>query len=252
MANIIRCQLPDGVHRFKPFTVADYRDLILVRNDINTKSPEEQKLILDEMLEDYFGDYPKSWRPYIFIEVYTSSLGKSKIPIRFKCHKCESEKQTLFNLKQKKLENPVIKTAGLELTFRFPDKEYTDQSEMILDTIWTVKDSEKTYNWIDLSEDEKLAVIDAIDLTALEDIVKKMSPIHFELRYGCCERNTITYTDILSVFNLIVNPDEIFVFYQINHLLVKNHYDLDAIMNMIPIERGFALSLVEKDLKNER
>ena len=43
MANIVRCELPDGVQRFKPFTVEDYRDLLLVRNDMNTKSEEDQK-----------------------------------------------------------------------------------------------------------------------------------------------------------------------------------------------------------------
>ena len=40
MANIIRCKLPDGVHRFKPFTVEDYRDFLLVRNDIEHRSPQ--------------------------------------------------------------------------------------------------------------------------------------------------------------------------------------------------------------------
>jgi hypothetical protein len=43
MANIIRCKLPDGIHRFKPFTVADYRDFLLVRNDMLSKEIKEQK-----------------------------------------------------------------------------------------------------------------------------------------------------------------------------------------------------------------
>ena len=46
MANIVRCELPDGVHRFSPFTVSDYRDFLLVRNDMNTKSPEDQENLL--------------------------------------------------------------------------------------------------------------------------------------------------------------------------------------------------------------
>ncbi|MGZ7259794.1 T4 family baseplate hub assembly chaperone, partial [Streptococcus pyogenes] len=50
MANIIRCVLPDGVHRFKPFTVADYRDFLLVRNDMQHKTYEEQKVIIKELL----------------------------------------------------------------------------------------------------------------------------------------------------------------------------------------------------------
>ncbi|QBP35532.1 baseplate [Phage NC-G] len=249
MANIVRCEMPDGVHRFKPFTVADYRDFILIRNDMNNKSPEEQKQILDELLEEYFGEYPVSWRPYMFIELYTSSLGKTKIPIRYTCSKCEKDRQVLFNLKQTGLVNPTIEVAGLKLTFKFPEIEYHDKSELILNTLQSVEDENGVYNWTDLSEEDQLAVIDAIDLSTLEDIVKQTSPIHFELKYGCCNRRTITYTDILEVFKLIVNPDEIFLFYQINHLLVKNNYSLESIMQMIPIERGIALSLVEKDLK---
>lgn len=56
MANIIRCKLPDGVHRFKPFTVADYRDFLLVRNDIEHRSPQEQKEIIADLIDDYFGE----------------------------------------------------------------------------------------------------------------------------------------------------------------------------------------------------
>ena len=55
------------------------------------------------------------------------------------------------------------------------------------------------------------------------------------------------YTDIVDVFKLLVNPDEIFTFYQINHTLVKSNYSLNSIMKMIPAERGFVLKLIEKD-----
>ena len=58
MANIVRCELPDGVQRFKPFTVEDYRDLLLVRNDMNTKSEEDQKQLIAELMDDYFHDHP--------------------------------------------------------------------------------------------------------------------------------------------------------------------------------------------------
>lgn len=56
MANIIRCKLPDGVHRFKPFTVEDYRDFLLVRNDIEHRSSQEQKEIITDLIDDYFGE----------------------------------------------------------------------------------------------------------------------------------------------------------------------------------------------------
>lgn len=32
-------------------------------------------------------------------------------------------------------------------------------------------------------------------------------------------------------------------------MLTKNNYDMNSIMNMIPVERGIALSLIEKDSK---
>ena len=82
MANIVRCELPDGVQRFKPFTVEDYRDLLLVRNDMNTKSEEDQKQLIAELMDDYFHDHPVEYRPYIFLKVFLSSIGKTKIPVR--------------------------------------------------------------------------------------------------------------------------------------------------------------------------
>ena len=249
MANIVRCEMPDGVHRFKPFTVADYRDLLLVRNDMNNKPVEEQKQLLDELLEDYFGEYPKAWRPYIFLKVFTSSLGKTKVPVAFECQKCKKTKQTLFNMSQGPLTNPTMETAGIKIQFKFPEVEYKDKSELVLNTIQTVEDSEQKYNWEDLPEETKMQVIDAIDIESLEELLKKMHSVYIPFTYGCCEKHKTEYTDLIDVFKLILNPDEVFVFYQINHLLVKNQYTLDSIMHMIPIERGIALSLVEKDLK---
>lgn len=249
MANIIRCKMPDGVYRFKPFTVADYRDFLLVRNDMTNKSEDEQIKLLDEMLEDYFGEYPKSWRPYMFIQVYSGSIGKTKIPVMFECGKCGKNKQFLFNIAQDDLKAPMIQVAGLKIEFNFPAEILKDKSEMILSTIKSVEDSERKYLWSELSEEDQVAVIEAIDLESFESLMKQMSPIHFDIKFGCCEKRHIVYERILDVFKLLLNPDEVFSFYQVNHLLVKNHYNLESIMQMIPIERSIALSLVEKDLK---
>lgn len=249
MANIIRCKMPDGVYRFKPFTVADYRDFLLVRNDMNNKSEEEQRQLLDEMLEDYFGDYPKSWRPYMFVQVYTGSIGKTKIPVAFECSKCGKTKQTLFNLHQEDLKSPVIEVAGLKIKFNFPNDITDDKTEMIINNIKSVEDSEREYQWGKLSEEDQIAVIEAIDLESFESLIKQMRPLNFTLKYGCCVRREVLYDNILDVFKILLNPDEVFSFYQVNHLLVKNHYNLESIMQMIPIERSIALSLVEKDLK---
>lgn len=249
MANIIRCKMPDGVYRFKPFTVADYRDFLLVRNDMNNKSEEEQIMLLDEMLEDYFADYPKSWRPYMFVQVFTGSIGKTKIPVAFECSKCGKSKQTLFNLHQEELKTPEISVSGLTISFDFPSEITEDKTQMVLDNIKTIQDEDGTYLWKDLDEENQLAVIDAITLESFESLMKQMQPLDFTLKYGCCVRREQHYVRLLDVFKLLINPDEVFSFYQVNHLLVKNHYNLESIMQMIPIERSIALSLVEKDLK---
>lgn len=249
MANIVRCEMPDGTYRFKPFTVSDYRDFLLVRNDMNNKSPQEQTKLIDDLLLDYFEDYPKSWRPYLFMKVYTSSIGKTKLPVTFQCMKCEKNKQFLFNLHQEPLKNPVIEVAGLTIEFKFPDEILDDKSKLILDNIMTVQDENGKYNWEDVSEEDKIAVIDAIDMEALESLISQMSPINFKVNYGCCTKNTLHYNNLVDIFKLLLNPDEVFTFYQVNHMLVKNSYNLESIMGMIPIERSIALSLVEKDLK---
>lgn len=249
MANIIRCKMPDGVHRFKPFTVSDYRDFLLVRNDMTGKSEEEQIELLDEMLEDYFHEYPKSWRQYIFVQVFSGSIGKTKIPVTFECSTCKKNKQFLFNIALEPLTPPVIETSGLKIKFKFPDEFTEDKTKLVLDNILTVQDETSTYNWKDLSEDDQVSVIDAIDLESFESLIKQMRPLNIEANFGCCKKRKIVYDRLLEIFKLLINPDEVFSFYQVNHLLVKHHYNLESIMQMIPIERSIALSLVEKDLK---
>lgn len=249
MTNIIRCVLPDGVHRFKPFTVADYRDFLLIRNDLRTKSPEEQKQVLDEMLEDYFSEYPVVFRPYMFMKVFTGSIGKTKIPVSFVCPKCEKEKSTLFDLSQADLKKPEFEIAGIKIFFKFPEREYEDKAEMIYDCIHEIEHNGNLYKWSSLDKEDQLQVIDAIDFSTFEQIYTQLTPMRFTLRMKCCELRTNIYDDILSVFKLLLNPDEVFSFYQINHTLVKSHYDLDSIMKMIPVERSIALSLIEKDNK---
>lgn len=249
MANIIRCLLPDGVHRFKPFTVEDYRDFLLVRNDIQHRTIEEQHTILDELLEEYFPEYTKTWRPFIFLHVFSGSIGKTKVPISFSCSKCKSKKATQFNIYQKELKMPEVETAGVKIKFNFPDKEYEDKALMISENINSVFYQDQWVPWKEISEESRLLLIDAIDIATFEDIIEQMRPINLTLRMKCCEDHSLAYTDILDVFKLLVAPDEIFTFYQVNHLLIKNHYDLSSVMRMIPVERGIALSLIEKDNK---
>lgn len=246
MANIVRCKLPSGVHRFKPFTVADYRDFLLVRNDLNGKSPEEQLELIEELLADYFGDYPETYRPYIFIKTFTSSIGKTKLPVQFTCSVCKQNKMTLFDLDLPDLKNPVIETCGIIITLKFPENKVIDTTQYILDNILNVNDGED-HSWESLSLDEKQSVIDSITIEALEDLLKQIKPVYRELSLRCCNTTKSVYDNIISIFKLILNPDEVFSFYQTNHMLVKNHYDVNSVMKMLPIERTIVLSLIEKD-----
>lgn len=249
MANIVRCKLPNGVHRFKPFTVADYRDFLLVRNDMNNKSREEQTELVDELLNDYFYEYPKSWRPYIFISVFTASIGKTKIPVSFECPECGQNKKFLLNLSQEPLVAPVIEVSGVKIRFNYPDEIDNDLVSLVTNNISSVEDENGIHKWEDLSDDDKLALVDSIDYSTFETIIKKLKPFYIELKFGCCSKHTQVYDSLLDIFKILLNPDEVFSFYQVNHLLVKSKYDLNSVMAMLPIERSIALSLVEKDLK---
>lgn len=249
MANIVRCELPTGICRFKPFTVSDYRDFLLVRNDMNNKSEEEQKILIDELIADYFGEYPYAFRSYIFLKVFLASIGKTKIPIKVKCPVCEKYKHYQFNLAQSKLEYPIIESAGLKIKFKFPDKDYgKDMGKLVLDNILEVSDENGTYNWNELDDDTQVSVIDALDIESLDNLIKKMNIIYFELKTTCCNKNTLVYNNIVDIFKLLIHPDEVFTFYQINHRIVDKGYDWNSIMNMMPVERSITLSLIEKDI----
>lgn len=249
MANIIRCELPDGIHRFKPFTVEDYRDFLLVRNDITSKTEEEQSQILDELQKDYFPEYPRAQRAYIFLKVFLSSIGKTKIPVRIECPVCGNTKAHLFNLHQEPMIDPEIEVAGLKIKFKFPEKDYgEDLASMVTENIVSVKDDNSTYLWTELSDENKLQVIEALDIETFENIITKMSVFNFTLKTSCCRSQEIKYRNFKDLFNLLLHPDEIFTFYKINHHITKQGYSLESIMRMIPIERGITLSLIEKDL----
>ena len=251
MSNIIRCVLPDGVHRYKPFTVADYRDFLLIRNDMTHHTPEMQETLIDELVEDYFGELPKQWQHYAFLNAFTGSIGKTKIPVVFECPECGKKKRSMFNISQEPLVNPTIKiNENLKLNFNFPTKQENKLAELVLNNVESVEYENVEYKWNDLTSKSKSDIIDSIEFESFEELVKKLKPIHFVLKTKCCgkERQMI-FDDLYSIFNLLISPDEVFPFYEINHILTKNNYSLESIMNMIPVERSIALSLVEKDNK---
>lgn len=251
MANIIRCILPDGVHRYKPFTVSDYRDFLLVRNDMINKTPDEQSELVNELASDYFKELPKSWQQYVFLNVYTGSIGKTKIPIVFECPKCGKTHKRIFNIEQQPLIHPELcLNETTTIKFKFPDEDVDDLSSLVLNNIDSIVHENEEYSWFDLDDETKENIISLIDLESFEKMIKQLKPIYFSLKLKCCDvEKTIVYDDLHSIFGLLMNPDEVFSFYEINHILVKNNYSLESIMNMIPIERSIALSLIEKEKK---
>ena len=169
MINIVRCVLPDGVHRFKPFTVSDYRDFLLIRNDIISKDEHEQNIVMEELLEELYPNYPRSWRPYIFLVVFTSSIGKTKIPIVWTCPKCGKNNKTMLNLSLPDLNKPKVDVAGINIELNFPNEDSDDLGHLVKNNISYVRDEENEYRWEDISDEDKLSVIDAIDIKTFEN-----------------------------------------------------------------------------------
>lgn len=245
--NIIRIKLPDGVQRFKPFTVKDYRDFLLVSTEIKM-NPSEEQIILDELLEEIYPDVDPAFREYIFLNVFTSSLGKTRVPLCFTCPTCKKERKMLLNLQVEALKPIVLETAGLKIKFKYV-KPSTDYAKTFLEAIESVSDGINEYVWSELPEDVRDQVIDSISFSEFEEVVKQMHTIKIEQKIKCCETHDLRYVGLLPLFKLLLNPDELFIFYRINHLLAKSNYSIGDVMNMLPVERGIALTLVEKDVK---
>lgn len=249
MSGIVRCELPDKVYRVNPFSVSDYRDLLLIRNDMEGKTRNEQEIILSEMLEDYFPSEKKSHRAYIFMKRFTASIGKTFVPVKFVCPTCNTTKLTRLDLSQASIKDYEICTYnGVKIKIGFPDI-FSEISEMISDNIKSIEIDGHIYLWDDLSEEEKLQVIDLIPAELLSEIEKKFKPVQAKFTASCCKSTEVSYDNFLDLFLIILNPEEIFSFYQVNHLMIKKNYSLQDLMGMLPVERSIYLSLIEKDLK---
>lgn len=246
--NIIRVKLPDGVKRFKPLTVSDYRDLLLIRNEMKS-NPEERQEILDQMLEELYPEYAKFEREYIFLCVLIASIGKSKIPLSFECPSCHKDVKFLLDIHQQPLTKPELKINNITFKFRLPT-EHAEPDVLFRETIDEVSDGESTYKWKDIPEYHS-TLIDMISFNDFEQLTKQFSPIKVDRTVTCCKQHVIKYNRLLELFELLVDPNEIFTFYRINRVLAKHQYQLADVMNMFPVERSIALTLIEKEMKEK-
>ena len=253
MSNIIRCKFPDGVRRFPMFTISDYRDLLMLRADIELHSKEEQEELMEEILETYFPDVESNYREYVFCAVFLSSIGNTVIPMIVNCPICKKPITIRGNFDHPGLSNIRVKTKyGISLLIRFPSDKNVDIIDYIEENILEVSDDENTYKWENLNPKEKDAIFSIIDKDIIQEIIKKSRPINFNIHTYCCnEKIDIEFNDILSIFKILVHPQELINFYTVNHRMISYNYDLNSIMSMLPIERNISLALIEDDLKKQ-
>lgn len=245
--NIIRVKLPDRIARFRPFTVEEYRDLMLVRVEMKSL-PEEKEQILDGLLEELYPEYTKLEREYIFANVLMDSMGKTAIPAKFKCPCCGKEINIMLRLKQPPLEKPTLQIDNIKFNFKFPES-IKEPDEMFLENIVSIEDDGVVYDWQAVQEYHD-QLIEMITYEDFEILSNRFQSIKFEQKLFCCKEHTLKFTRLLELFEVLINPDDIFNFYRINRVLVKHDYSLQDVMSMLPIERSIALSMVEKELKD--
>lgn len=246
--NIIRVKLPSGTVRFKPFTVEEYRNLLLIRNEMKS-TPQEKQEILDGLLEELYPEYSVFEREYIFLNVFLGSIGKTAINTQFTCPCCENKTRMVLRLAQPPLRNPELQVNNITFKFKLPERP--DEPDVLFNkTIDRIYDGENEYPWSDLADYHEQLV----DMISFDDFAKLSSQfcsVYVNQTVTCCKKHVIKFTRLLDLFEILLNPDEIFNFYRINRALVRNEYSLTDIMQMLPIERSIALTLVEKEIKDK-
>lgn len=246
--NIIRIKLPSGTSRFRPITVSEYRDLLLVRNEMKSK-PAEKHEIFSELLEEMFPNHTPFEREHIFLVVFSGSLGKSLVDATFTCPKCGAMHRLRLKLTQEPLRNPELTVNNITFKFRMPESTGSPD-KLFENTIDRIYDGHNEYDWDDLV-DQHDELIDLISFEEFVDLSKSFKPIHVNQKIQCCKEYDISFDSMIDLFEVLVNPEEIFNFYKINRALVRHDYSLADIMGMLPVERSIILSLVEKELKEK-
>ncbi|QPB12408.1 baseplate hub subunit [Providencia phage PSTCR6] len=249
--NIIRIKLPLKKYRFSPITVKEYTQLLLVRKEIDEYDDLAEE-ILDDLLEEMFPDIEPIYRSYVFLQVFAVSIGKTVIPISYKCPKCNSIKRTAFQIGLPELSIPELSTAGITIKFRHALSISTDVFEAFEQTVTSVSDGVNAYSWKQLTKELKEQIMSVISLEDFEKVLKQIFPVCINVKFKCCEETNLMYTRFKDIFKLILSPEEIQSAYMINHMMTKHNYSIQDVNSMTPMERTITLALIEKEIKESK
>lgn len=249
--NIIRIKLPLKKYRFSPITVKEYTQLLLIRKEIEEYDHLANE-ILDELLEEMFPDIDPIYRPYVFLQVFAVSIGKTVIPISYRCPKCNTVKRTAFQIGLPELTTPEISTAGITIKFKHALNISTDVFEAFEQTVVSVSDGKNTYTWQQLTNELKEQILSVISIDDFDKVLKQIFPVCISVKFKCCDETNLVYTRFKDIFKLILSPEEIQSAYMINHMMTKHNYSIQDVNSMTPMERTITLALIEKEIKESK
>jgi len=242
MVDIVRVNLKNGVKRFPLLTVKDQLSFLLTSADMEGKTPTEQQIIVDEILDILYPGYSKTEQEHIFIKVYCASFGKNAIKVSIKSAKGMAETFMVIHDYQLVREYPIDE--NLKLVFDFPRKRDVSE-DIFLDCIRQVEHNGQLHEWVSLDEPSKNAVLDMVTREDVENIVSML--------IASC-RVTIretTISTLLPLFKILFNKSELNEFFKTNYLLNKNDLHVDTMMHCSPMERQIYVALLADDLKSQ-
>lgn len=241
---IIRFNVFDKKYRFRPFTVKEYRDLLLVRTEL-----DEDETALNDLLEYLFPDIEQDYRSSVFMKRYIATVGKDKLKMKYRCSTCDKNNMFIFNIKTDNIELKQydVKKTNISLLIRpsilkeIKPKDFLENiEEVIIDQIH--------YKWIDLSDQEKEQVYQALDMVDINDI-KEQTLLYYQYKNKCCNDREVKIYNFIDLYKILFTVDEIFEFYKTNRILTNKGYTNADLMDMLYVERTIALSLVYNEEK---
>lgn len=246
MIKFIRFKIFDKTYKFKPFTVKDYRDLLIIRSEYSN-----DPTVLDELLEDLYPSIEKQYRFSAFIKVFSSSLGKDKIKVKLTC-KEHGNKQAFLDLYTPNIDytkHTINQGTEYEMNLVFrPGVPGECPVDFIKDSLMYIEQDNKMYEVASLGTQDIDDILANITSKDVNEIMKKCNVINYEILGTCCIKHT--FTDIKSLYEVLFDVSELFEYYKINRYLVKNGYTNNDVMDMMLAERTISVAIVSKEEKN--